>query len=209
MGFYQGLETDGLEYDILYDAAQEIKGVEGLTCELGVRRGGSSVLMIQACLDNDDKRIHVGIDPYGNIEFFHPHAAAGVKMRSDWTNKMKQESLPALFQFCNEKEVEFIFFNLESTEFFNRFADGIPIYNEYKRLINQYALVFFDAPPSPDGATKLAEAEFFHPRTPVGGVFVFDDVNIYNHAPLHNKLTNEWGFELMRLGWKASYKKVK
>jgi hypothetical protein len=164
--------------------------------------------MIQACIDNDDKRIHVGIDPFGNIEFYHPHAKNGEKMRSDWTNRMKQESLPALFEFCNQREYEFIFFNIESTEFFNRFSDGVPVYNEYKRLVNEYALVYFDAPPSPDGATKIEEAEFFRTRTPKGGMFVFDDVKIYNHQPLHDKLVNEWGFALVDAAWKWSYKKI-
>ena len=211
MGIYKnGLQTDGLEYEILYDAAQEIKGVNGFTCELGVRCGGSSAMIIQSCIDNDDKRIHVGIDPYGNIEFSHPWSTAENKMmRSDWTNKMKQESLPKLFQFCNEKEVEFLFFNLESTEFFKRFSDGIPVYNEYKRIINQYAFVFFDAPPSPDGKTKIEECEFFQSRTPIGGVWVFDDVGIYQHDNVHQRLINEWGFEIFQKGWKWSYKKTK
>lgn len=210
MGFYQGeLHTDGLDYHVLYDAAQMIKGVPGLTCELGVRRGGSSAMIMQACIDNDDKRVHVGIDPFGNIEFYHPWAPVpGEKMRGDWTNKMKQEAMPPLFEYCKQHEYEFIFFCLESTEFFKRFADGVPVYNEYKRIINEYALVFFDAPPSPDGKTKIEEAEFFQSRTPKGGMFVFDDVSLYSHQGLHNKLIDEWGFELVDSAWKWSYRKV-
>ena len=211
MGHYQsGLNTDGLDYHILYDAAQRIKGVDGLTCELGIREGGSSAMIIQACLDNNDKRIHVGVDPYGNIEFLHPHAdGTEGKIRSDWTNDMKQRSMPKLYQFCLDHKVEFQFFCLECTEFFKRYADGIPIYNEYKQMANKYALVFFDAPPSPDGMTKYVEAEFFQSRTPVGGIFVFDDVKIYNHDVVHQKLINDWGFELMDSGWKSSYRKVR
>ena len=210
MGLYQdtGLETDGRDYEALYDAAQMIKGVPGFTCELGTRKGGSCAIIIQACIDNNDKRIHVGIDPFGNIEFYHPDAHGG-KMRSDYTNKMKQESLPILYKFCADREVEFLFFNLESTEFFKRFADGIPVYNEYKRIVNEYALVFYDAPPSKDGKTKMEEAEFFYPRTPVGGVWVFDDVSMYDHGWIDDRLTKEWGFERRGGGWKRVYKRIK
>lgn len=208
MGQYQaGLNTDGLDYHVLYDAAQQIKGVEGLTCELGVREGGSSAMIIQACLDNDDKRVHVGIDPYGNIEYLEPRYNA--KIRSDWTNDMKQRSLPRMYQFCLERKVEFLFFCLECTEFFKRYADGIPIYNEYKEMVNKYSLVFFDAPATPDGQSKCVEAEFFQSRMPIGGMFVFDDISVYNHDAVHQKLINEWGFELTEMAWKAAYRKVK
>ena len=90
--------------------------------------------------------------------------------------------------------------------------DIIPLdllWNEYKRIINQYAFVFFDAPPSPDGKTKIEECEFFQSRTPIGGVWVFDDVGIYQHDNVHQRLINEWGFEIFQKGWKWSYKKTK
>ena len=208
MGLYHGVHCDGLDYHILYDAAQEIKGVEGLTCELGTRRGGGSAVIIQACLDNEDKRIHVGVDAFGNIEF-PGHYGRGEMMRSDYTNKMKQESLPIIYKFCEEREVEFLFMNLDTEEFFTRYADGIPIYNEYKYIINKYAFVYFDVCPAADGSNKLREADFFQSRAPIGAVFVFDDISLYNHEVVHNKLLNEWGFELIASGWKAAYKKVK
>lgn len=208
MAEYQGgMETDGRDYHILYDACQSIKGVPGLTCELGIRRGGSSAMIIQACIDNEDKRIHVGIDPYGNIEF--PNVNANKPIRSDWTNDMKQKSLPLIYKFCEKNEAEFLFFNLECEEFFKRYPDGIPIYNEYKKIVNEYALVFFDSPPSKDGQTKLKEAEFFQSRMPVGGMFVFDDVEIYNHSVVHKALVDSWGFKKVDADWKWSYKKIK
>jgi isopropylmalate/homocitrate/citramalate synthase len=36
--------------------------------------------------------------------------------------------------------------NPKDTEFFKRYCDGIPIYDEYKRIVNKYAMVFLDGP---------------------------------------------------------------
>jgi len=214
-GMYKGIGTDSTDYPVLYDAAQAIKGVEGFTCELGVYYGGSSALIVQACIDNDDPRIHVGIDPYGNIEFADPRGAPDDKVRG-YPNSIKHSALPDLFKFFSIKQVEFLFFNMEAAEFFQRFADGIPVYNQCKTIINSYALVHFDTPASMDGSTKIAEAEFFQSRTPVGGIWVFDDVGTgtkgeggwYHHENVHARMC-DWGFELLTKAWKWSYRKVR
>ena len=63
------LETDSPDtsYDVMKKHILTLKGVDGLSCEIGLRRGGGTKTMLDAFLMNNDKRIHVAIDPYGNI----------------------------------------------------------------------------------------------------------------------------------------------
>ena len=57
---------------------------------------------------------------------------------------MKNNMLKNLYNYCSLNKMECLYFPLEDTEFFKRYSDGIPIYNEKKYIINTYALVFFD-----------------------------------------------------------------
>jgi hypothetical protein len=183
--FFNG---DSLEYDLLYRAAQAIKGVSGMTLEIGLREGGGTETIIQACIDNEDIRIHLAIDPYGNISYAPNDRTL---KRLDYTNRMRDKILPYLYFWCAERGVDFHFLNLEDTEFFARFQDGYPTYKVDKVLNTQYALVHFDGPHSAE--IVLAETVFFEPRTPTGGVWVFDDVKDYKNEDIDaNLLTNGW-----------------
>lgn len=199
------LESDSFDYDVLARATNTIKGVEGFTCEIGVRMGGGSSVIIQSCIDNNDKRIHIGIDPYGNINYVDSDVAC---KRLDYTNDMKMKALEIIYRWCNEKKAEFLFFNMEDTEFFNRFSDGIPVYNQEKTIINSYALVHFDGPHSV--ACLKKEVEFFSTRTPVGGAWVFDDVGTYNHGQIEEVLIplNFKKAEVGEKGRKISYIRI-
>jgi hypothetical protein len=62
-------DTDSQEYEILENAALNIKGVEGAIVEIGTRRGGSPKIIIDSLVQQEDtKRSMFCIDPYGNIE---------------------------------------------------------------------------------------------------------------------------------------------
>lgn len=197
------LETDSLDYDVLTRAATKIKGVPGFTCEIGVRKGGGSSAIMKACIDNEDKRVHVGIDPYGNIKYVDSDT---VIRRLDYTNDMKTRAMASIYKWCVDHSAEFLFFNMEDTEFFKRYADGVPVYNEYKTILNTYALVHFDGPHSVE--CIKAEIEFFAPRTPVGGVWVFDDVRVYDHAQIEEALSGFQKIEVGAAGRKISYVKI-
>jgi hypothetical protein len=94
---------------------------------------------------------------------------------------------------------------MEDTEFFMRFEDGVPVYNEYKQILKDYALVFFDGPH--DVPSVLKEISFFSSRTPVGGIWVFDDITYYDHDVVEKVIFN-LGFQPMEKTLvKASYKK--
>ena len=200
------LPGDSFDYELLYMAAASIKNVPGAVCEIGTRRGGSLRYIIDGLLSvGDTNRNVVCIDPYGNIEY-----ASGENevIRQDYTNNMRNESLPNIYTYVQNRPINVVFFCLEDTEFFNRFADGVPFYQEYKEVVNQYAMVFFDGPH--DTPSLLKELEFFYPRSPIGAQWVFDDVSLYPHDIIHNNLlangfaVAQWG----TLGRKLRYVKT-
>jgi hypothetical protein len=124
------MNTDSAEYDILMDAVVITMGIDGLTCEIGVREGGSTKIILDLLKETNQKKVHIAIDPFGNIDYEHWE---NIKEKLDYTNKMKNKMLKNLYTYCDENNMECIFFPLEDTEFFDKYADGIPIYNEKKK----------------------------------------------------------------------------
>lgn len=197
-------EYDSFDYDVLYESAKAIKDVPGLTCEIGVRLGGGSESIIQGLLDNGDPhRIHIGIDPYGCLPF--DSSWDQMQLQLDYSNKMKQTFLKKMYQWCEEIHFEFLFFPMEDTEFFQRYADGVPIYNGTRTLINRYALVHLDGPHVP--GVVLKEAHWFKDRIPPGGILIVDDVDFFKNyrEEIHEPICN-MGFQPCMRG--SEHKKI-
>jgi hypothetical protein len=200
------LETDSGDHFILTNAVKLIKDIPGIICELGTRRGGSLKTIVEGLLENEDvNRNVVGVDPYGNINY---QSKEDVYSKLDYTNTMRNEAMCALYNFICYKPINLVMFHLEDAEFFDRFADGVPFYNQEKQILNEYAFVYFDGPHSTD--LVLKEMLFFQPRSPKGSVWVFDDVSGYYP---HDEETEQWlfanGWELLeKTSQKASYKKL-
>jgi hypothetical protein len=217
--------TDSSEYEILYSGAKSIVGVPGAVVEIGTRRGGSAKMIIDALSEvGDVRRSMFCIDPYGNIEIEctnknitahvpgvategDPESTEITKpLRFDYTNEMRNRVIPSLYYYAYARGLNFHFFCLEDKEFFNRFSDGVPTYNDEKIMENEYAFVFFDGPH--DNATLDLETLFFVSRAPVGAVFVFDDIWMYDHDKYEKQLFAA-GFQILEKGTvKASYKRV-
>jgi hypothetical protein len=198
------LERDSLEYEILRNATLAIGDVEGMTCELGVRRGGGSKVIIDALIEsNNVNRHHVCVDPYGNIEYVRTDNSTG---RLDYHNQMRNDCLFNIYAYVRNLPIDLHFFVLEDTEFFKRYSDGVPVYNQEKSILTKYALVHFDGPHSVELIKK--EIEFFIDRTNQGSIFVFDDIRDYDHNLIEEMLfSNNW--VLLEKGQhKASYRRV-
>ena len=198
------MKTDSREYNILINAVNKIQNVDGFTCEIGVREGGSTEMILNTLKNTQQNKIHIAIDPFGNIEYEHWENR---KEKLDYTNKMKNNMLKNLYTFCFENNMECLYFPLEDTEFFNRYSDGVPIYNENKYILNKYSLVFFDGPHT----TKLVkdEFDFFYTKIPSGGVIVFDDIDQYPHMTNLDSYIRDKGFNILEKGiCKISYIKV-
>jgi hypothetical protein len=199
------MEGDSFDYEVLERAAHRVRDVLGLVCEIGTRRGGSLKYIIDG-LEGTRKHI-VCIDPYGGIGY--NGADNLMNVRYDYTNAMKHESLPQIYNYAASKNVNIVFFNLEDTEFMGRFHDGVPVYDGDKQVLNHYALVFFDGPH--DTYSILNEVMFFLPRSRTGSVFVFDDIQTYQHHMIESVLYLN-GYRLIEVGpknRKASYEKFK
>ena len=218
--------TDSQQYEILWNAAANIKNVEGAIVEIGTRRGGSAKIIIDALQSQQDtNRSMFCIDPYGNIDYpetnkaistFSPHLKIQGdpqsteivnQIKHDYDNDMRNRIIPSLYFYAYQAGLNFTFFCLEDTEFFARYIDGVPVYDEYKKLENKYSFVFFDGPHTNEAL--VTEIDFFIPRSSIGTMFVFDDIWMYDHNMIENILFNN-GFEVFeKKEIKASYKKVK
>jgi hypothetical protein len=182
------LPTDSKNYEIITQAVSMSATVRGLSCEIGLRRGGGTKYIIDALKLYEIDRVHIAIDPYGNIEYADSDTH---KTRFDYTNSIRDECLINLYLYCLQKGQNIIFFNLEDTEFFSRYADGVPVYNQTKTIEAKYSFVHFDGPHSVNAIST--EIDFFHQRTEVGAVFVFDDITNYHHDQVHDYLkTLNW-----------------
>ena len=218
--------VDSQEYEVLDNAVKGIKGVEGAVVEIGTRRGGSARIIIDALSYNQDtNRSFFCIDPYGNIAIDctnlnmathnperkiegDPQSKEIVSpQKFDYTNTMRNRIIPSLYYYAYQAGLNFTFFCLEDTEFFDRYADGVPVYDEEKKIEDKYAFVFFDGPH--DNLAVTMETNFFLERTNIGSIFVYDDIWMYDHEAIEKSLF-ENGFEnLEKKNIKASYIKTK
>ncbi len=199
------LPGDSFEYETLFNAARSVKDVPGMTCELGVRRGGGSKVIIEGLLSNEDfHRYHICVDPYGNIDY--PEGDEGRIIHCDYTNQMRNDCLKNIYGMYQHAPISILFFVMEDSEFFKRFDDGVPVYSEHKTILNQYALVHFDGPHTSN--ILYNEIDFFVPKAPPGAMFVFDDILDYNHDAVETYVLDR-GFKLVTKGQrKASYVKI-
>lgn len=220
--------VDSQEYEILWNAAAEVKNeTPGAIVEIGTRRGGSAKMIIDALVSkNNTNRSMFCIDPYGNIEIectnlnmsiHNPDRKISGDPRSteitspqrfDYDNTMRNRVIPSLYYYAYQRGLNFNFFCLEDTEFFKRYVDGVPVYDNFKVLMNEYAFVFFDGPH--DNAALEVETSFFLERAPVGAVYVYDDIWMYDHNKIVEEKLFANGFEILeKKQIKASYIKTK
>jgi cephalosporin hydroxylase len=220
--------VDSQEYEILANAALELgRNTPGAVVEIGTRRGGSAKIIMDALASKGNtNRPMFCIDPYGNIDLQITNINASLHYpgkyevegdpmskdnsfatKFDYTNEMRNRVIPSLYYYAFQQGFNFTFFCLEDHEFFHRYADGVPIYQEEKKLINEYAFVFFDGPHTNEAVEE--ELNFFLDRTPIGGVYVFDDIWMYDHDKFE-KMMFDRGFEVHeKKQIKASYIKIK
>ena len=179
---------DSTEYKILKDACDRVKGDNLLTCEIGVREGLGSKIILESL--KNKTHWHIGIDPYGNISY--PHYDDNQAYTADYTNQMKLKLLQEL-AYPN-----FTLFTLEDTEFFKRFADGIPIYQNEKKFMTHYDLVHFDGPHRT--IDVINEVIFFTSRANDNCVFIFDDYPKYNISLIWDMLKHYYDYEQVERG---------
>lgn len=183
-----GLPTDSENYEVITHGVYQTRGIPGLTCEIGLRRGGGTKCIVDALFESEQRKTHIAIDPYGNIDYEDSDTRT---VKHDYTNEMRDSCLINLYAYAHSLKQNVLFFCLDDVEFFTRYADGVPVYDERKRIEKLYSFVHFDGPHSVKAL--LAELAFFESRTPAGAVFVFDDVANYEHKAIDDRLIHlEW-----------------
>ena len=188
------LGVDSLDYHVTANAMKAAKDVPGLVCELGVRRGGGLAILIDAAVANKDfNRDFIGIDPWGNVEFQMDETHWGRPPLKDYTNEMRNQTMIDLYEYIKDKRCNLTIFTMEDTEFFDRFYDGVPIYKNYKYIVNEYACVVLDGPHHVTAC--LEEMSFFCPRMPVGATLVYDDILDYPHGDKVESVLLSYSYE--------------
>lgn len=181
------IQGDSTEYEILEQACKTL-GDDLFTAEIGVRQGAGSKVILDSL--KDKKHWHIGIDPYGNLDYEHYDGSGSYTC--DYTNSMK-------LQLIKDIDYEnFTLFPMGDDEFMKRFHDGVPIYREKKELINNYDLVHFDGPHKT--VDVLKEVMFFAQRSRAGTVFVFDDYPKFNMDLILKIIVNDYSFMLLKQG---------
>jgi hypothetical protein len=168
------IQGDSVEYELLTKWAKECK-VNNLSCEIGVREGlGSKII-----LDNLKPNKHLGIDPYGNLNYQHyDHTGA---YQCDYTESMRVQLLKDMSDYEN-----FDLFHMTDIDFMNRFYDAGP-----------FDFVHFDGPHMTRDVMR--EAIWFADRSNKGTRFVFDDYKKYN-MPKIIDMVGYWNFRVMESG---------
>jgi hypothetical protein len=209
------IKGDSGDYNFLAKWTKELSPSDFcLTVEIGVREGYSSDIIMKMLKDRN--HFHIGIDPYGDIQYKHVDKQDDVNEKGEilyWTdfegkrlvnpdgtrriptysNNMKQNFLGS-FKFHDN----FILYQLEDTEYFNAFSRGVPIYKDgNKKMVNTYDLVFFDGPHTTDKV--MEEAMFFGPRSRIGTRFIFDDMDKFEMSDIAYALT-AFGFKTLEIG---------
>ena len=189
------IKGDSSDYQLLIEAVTSsfklIPGDYYLSCEIGVREGlGSQLMMDAAAKKNGLSPHHIGIDPYGNLKYAHyddnkPYVA-------DYTNQMKTQVKRDLGDYTN-----FHLIDTTDKEYMQRFWDGFPIYNDTPMLLDKYSCVHFDGPHKTTDV--LRQALFFCDRSHVGTTFCFDDYKKYN-MELIECVCMEHGFKEIKKG---------
>ena len=90
---------DSIEYELLEKCCKLIKQDNPFTCEIGVRLGMGSEVILQTLKQKN--HWHIGIDPYGDIDYDHFDKDSEIKFEGTYTNV-------ALFEFTGKRVPNYI-----------------------------------------------------------------------------------------------------
>ena len=188
--------TDGTEYNMLYNAVQKVKDVEGLVLEIGTRKGGSMMIIIDALLESgQENRNVISVDPYGHI-LYNTGSQYSIT-RFDYTNDMKKQTMIDLFSYVKDKPVNFIPICLTSDDFFALYSSGVSIYNIERQIINKIAFAFVDG--QHDTSSVLADCFNIGEKAVTGTRIVIDNIDFFDLEDVLYELHHQ-GFSVEEQG---------
>jgi hypothetical protein len=80
------IQGDSIEYEILKEACKTLNSDDLFTAEIGVRQGQGSKIILDELIFK--KHWHIGIDPYGNLDYQHYDNSGSYT--ADYTNNMNK-----------------------------------------------------------------------------------------------------------------------
>jgi len=174
------IRGDSTEYELLesWISGFDCQGYN--TCEIGVREGMGSKIIMDNVLNN---YLHIGVDPYGNLSYQHYDNTG--KYTCDYTDVMRDTMLNDFKEYRNKGK--FSFYNLTDTLFMSH-----PDNQD-----RQFAFVHFDGPHMTRDV--ITEAVWFANRAAGNCRFVFDDYPKYNMQLISDTL-KPFGFSVMEQG---------
>ena len=174
------IRGDSIDYELLdkWTKGFDCQGYK--TCEIGVREGLGSKIIMDNVINN---YIHVGVDPYGNLEYQHYDNTGAYTC--DYTDDMRDTMLNDFKPYRNQGK--FTLCNMTDTQFMN----------DTEHRHSTFAFVHFDGP----HMTKdvITEAVWFADRSRKGSRFIFDDYKKYGMEDI-SKALSYYGFNVMESG---------
>ena len=193
------IKGDSDEYELLTEAVKSSYKLKTnnyyLTCEIGVREGlGSKVIMDAMESKNHGTHHHIGIDPYGDLTYVHFDKEHDFieHPKTDYTNLMKLRLKKDLIDYPN-----FHLMEMTDQEYMDKYRNGLTIYDDKPKLLDKYTVVHFDGPHRT--VDIIREVIFFCDRSHVGTTFCFDDYKLYK-MELIGHLCDSYGFRPIKKG---------
>ena len=187
------IDGDSSEYNFISEEIEKLNLEDVvLTCEIGLRRGlGSKIIMDAVKKKQVPHYRHLAVDPYGNLEYKHYDNALPCK--KDYTDNMKVETLCELVKYK-----EFSFFEFPDTYFFETMERCYPFYIDSKiALLGLYSVVHLDGPHTTEAVEN--EINFFMKRMADESIIIIDDYNEIKVKSIEWSL-QKVGFQEIRKG---------
>ncbi len=164
------IKGDSTEYHLITEQIGKLKlGQVTLTCEIGLREGLGSKIIMDAILDSKPKLYkHVAVDPYNNLSYEHYDNEGSVV--AGYTEEMKQKTVSYLYQ----NYPDFDFFHMTDDYYFKTMGEGHQfVLNQQLVLFGLYQVVHLDGPHTTKAV--IDELSFFIPRMASKGLIILDD----------------------------------
>ena len=164
------IKGDSTEYHLITEQIGKLKLDQvTLTCEIGLREGLGSKIIMDAILDSKPKLYkHIAVDPYNNLSYEHYDNEGSVV--AGYTEEMKQKTVSYLYQ----NYPEFDFFHMTDDYYFKTMGEGHQfVLNQQLVLFGLYQVVHLDGPHTTKAV--IDELSFFIPRMASKGLIILDD----------------------------------
>ncbi len=170
------IKGDSTEYHLITKEIGKLKlNQVTLTCEIGLREGLGSKIIMDAILDSKPILYkHIAVDPYNNLSYEHYDNEGSVV--AGYTEEMKQKTVSYLYQNYQE----FDFYHMTDEYYFEAMKEGHQFSVDGNCMIyGLYKVAHLDGPHTTHAV--LDELKFFIPRIDEEGLIIIDD---YKHLQM-------------------------